>query len=196
MKTCCGSIRRMSTSVTRSSRDIWRSVKSFAASGATRDALENLETAASLLAPWLLLSPGSLRLQALKARIEIERGMALDRSGKSALATAAAEGAVALAEKLAAADTAYLYDLVCALALESRLDPAAAGPPKAALAALRKAVEAGFDNVYKLETDPHLVSLHSLDEFRELIERFKGVKQANPTENAGEPAMSKKPGPL
>ena len=127
--------------------------QTLAASGATGDALENFETAASLLASGPQL-PGNLRLQAKKARIEIERGMALDRSGKSALARAAAEGAVALARKLAAADTAYLYDLVCALALESRLDPAASGPPRAALAALRKAVDAGFDNVYKLETDP------------------------------------------
>ena len=57
---------------------------------------------------------------------------------------------------------AYFYDLACALALESRLDPTAADIARAALAALRKAVEAGFDNRYELEptrTSPHSVRM-------------------------------------
>ena len=98
-----------------------------------------------------------------------------------------------LHEKLAAADTAYLYDLSCAMALKCRLDPTAAGPPKAALEALHKAVAAGFDNVGKLETDPRLVPLHSFDEFRGLVEDLKGVKRTNAGGNAGEPSWSKKP---
>ena len=65
----------------------------------------------------------------------------------------AAKRAVAIAEPLAVEDSSYAYDLACALALQSRLDPAAPGPPAAAVAALRKAVETGFDNAYKLEAD-------------------------------------------
>ena len=148
----------------------------FAESGATDDALQNVETAASLLTPGLSLFPGNLRLQALESRIELERGTGLARDGKAALAAKAAERAIVAAEKLAAADPSYLYDLACALALKVRLDPAAPGPPAAAIAALRNAVEAGFDNVYKLESDPHLVPLHSFNEFRELVTRLKRVR--------------------
>ena len=78
--------------------------------------------------------------------------------------------------------------------LESRLDPTVASPPRAALTALRNAVEAGFDNVYKLENDNRLLSLRSLDEFRELIKHLRDPKQANPGENAGERATSRKAG--
>ncbi len=162
----------------------------LAASGATEDVLKNLDTAASLLAPGLLFAPRNLRLQALKARVETERGTALARSGKAAPAAAAAKQAIAVAHRLVAADTAYLYELVCALALESRLDPAAPGPPKTALAALRQAVDAGFDNAYKIENDEHLAPLRAHNAFRELVKGLAGVIQPNPTQNGRKPASS------
>ncbi len=165
--------------------------QSFAESGATEDGLKMLETAASLLTPALQTFSDNLRLRALSSRIDTERGTALARAGKTTQALDAARRAVAIAEKLAVADTSYLYDLVCALALESRLDPAAPRPRSSALAALRKALEAGFDNVHKLETDPQLVPFHSLDEFRELTEHLKRANPANPNENGREPAGSR-----
>jgi tetratricopeptide (TPR) repeat protein len=168
----------------------------FTDSGATGDGIKSFETAASILVPGLELSPRNLHLQALKIRLEVERGNLLDKSGKSAQALSAAQEAVALAETLAARDTSYLYDLACALALKSRLDPAAAGLPRAALTALREAVEAGFDNLYKLETDQHLLQIRSFDEFRKLIERVKDVKQANPPGNAARLDSSRKPAQL
>ncbi len=168
----------------------------LAASGLTGDALKKLEIAASLLAPGLQQAPRNLRLQAQKTRLEVERAALLDQGGNSAQARSAAEHAVSLAEKLAAADPAYQYDLACASALQSRLDPPAPGHPNTALAALRKAIEAGFDNIYKLESDPYLTALHSLEEFRRLVKRLNDTKQPNLPENEDRPAAPTHPSKL
>ncbi len=97
------------------------------------------------------------------------RGSALSGAGKAGDAAAAAERAVAILEKLAAQDPSYSYDLACALALQARLDPTVPGPPSAAVAALKKAVETGFDNVYKLNHDEHLEPIRSRDDFQDVI---------------------------
>ncbi len=150
-----------------------------ARSGSTPDVLKELLNADRTLDAALRAAPDQPRLRSLKATIEIMRGSTLVSAGDASAAAAAARLAVAIAAKLAAEDPSYSYDLACALALQARLDPAAPGPPSAAVAALRKAVEAGFDNVYKLETAEHLAPFRSRDDFRELI-RLARQKLAAP----------------
>ena len=140
-----------------------------ASGGSTPEVLEALHHADRTLDVLLRTTPEEPRLRSLKARIEMMRGSALAGAGKVEEAATAADRAVAILEKLAAEDRSYAYDLACALALQARLDPAAPGPPSAAVAALRKAVEAGFDNVYKLNHDEHLEPIRSREDFRRLV---------------------------
>jgi len=140
-----------------------------ARSGSTSGVLEALLSAESTLDAVLRATPEQPRLRSLKATIEMMRGSALAGAGKAGEAAAVAERAVAIEEKLAVEDPSYSYDLACALALQARLDPTAPGPPSAAVAALRKAVEAGFDNVYKLNHDEHLEPIRSRDDFQDVI---------------------------
>jgi hypothetical protein len=97
------------------------------------------------------------------------RASALAGAGNAGAAAAAVERAVAILENLASEDPSYSYNLACALALQARLDPAALSPPMAAVAALKKAVEAGFDNVHKLNHDLYLEPIRSRDDFQGLI---------------------------
>ncbi len=133
------------------------------------EVLEALKSADSTLDVALRATPEQPRLRSLKATIEMMRGSALGGAGKAGEAAAAAQRAVAIEEKLAALDPSYSYDLACALALQARLDPSVPGPPSAAVAALKKAVEAGFDNVYKLNHDLHLEPIRSLNGFHDVI---------------------------
>ena len=153
--------------------DAVASALALAQLGAENDApalaLEKLRRVADLIAPGLEITPGHRRLRCLKSRLETLRGTELHRAGKTAESTAAANTARAVAEQLAAEDPSYLYELVCALALRARLSPGDPGPPAAALAALRKAVEFGFDNVYKLKNDQHLAPIRHTEEFQTLL---------------------------
>ena len=144
-----------------------------ARSGSTPEILEILHSADSTLDVVLRVTPEQPRLRSLKATIELMRGSALAGAGKGREAAVAAERAIAIEEKLAAEDPSYSYDLACALALQARLNPSSPGPPSAAVAALRKAVEAGFDNAYKLGTDEHLAPIRARDDFRELVRLAK-----------------------
>jgi eukaryotic-like serine/threonine-protein kinase len=132
-------------------------------------ALEKLNRAAALITPGLDITPGHPRLRSRKSRLEIMRGTQLHRAGKTDEARKAANTAVAIAEKLAAEDPSYLFELVCALALKAQLSPGDPGRPAAALAALRKAVEFGFDNIYKLNNDQHLAPLRRREDFQTLL---------------------------
>jgi tetratricopeptide (TPR) repeat protein len=133
------------------------------------EALEFLGKASSALEPAGQTAPGLLVLQSHATRLEALRGEALRRIGKHAEAAAAAKRAVEVAEPLAREDPAYLYDLTCACALQARLDPAASGPPAAAVGALRAAINEGFDNVHKLEHDDRLAPLRLRNDFQALI---------------------------
>jgi hypothetical protein len=112
-------------------------------------------------------------LRSLRARIETARGFALAGAGQVAQAATAANRAIDVAEPLAREDPSYKYDLACARALQARLDPNASGPPADAIAALRAAIEGGFDNAYKLETDERLAPLRPREDFRALIRLVK-----------------------
>ena len=76
---------------------------------------------------------------------------------------------MAVALKLAGEDPSYFYDLACALSLKARLSPKEPGPAADAVTALRKAVEFGFDNVYKLKNDEHLAAVRGRGDFQALV---------------------------
>ena len=78
------------------------------------------------------------------------------RAGKAAEAKTAAERAVAIAEKLAAKTRPTTTTWPAPWPSRPGSTVAKPGPAAAAVAALRKAVEYGFDNVYKLKNDEHL----------------------------------------
>jgi len=130
-------------------------------------------------------NPEQPRWRSLQARIETARGFTLAATGKPIEAKAAADRAVAVAEKLAREDSSYNYDLACALALQARLDPAAPGPPAAAVAALRGAVAYGFDNVYKLNHDEHLAPVRGRQDFQDVIHLVK-KSSVTPGDSGGE----------
>jgi hypothetical protein len=137
------------------------------------NALATLKTASAVLDPARQRSPRLLLFRALAVRLETLRGEVLRRLNKNEEAVAAAKQAISIAEPLADYDPAYLYDLACAQALQTRLDPSAPGPPEAAVEALETAVKGGFDNAYKLETDDRLAPLRCRQDFRALIGLLK-----------------------
>ena len=138
-----------------------------------------LDQAEAALAPALLANPDRPQWRSFEARIETARGMTLATAGKAGEARAAAERAVAIAAKLAREDSSYNYRLACALALQARLDPSSAGPPAAAVAALRGAVAYGFDNVYKLKNDENLTPIRRREDFQALVHDLE-KKSASP----------------
>jgi tetratricopeptide (TPR) repeat protein len=70
-----------------------------------------------------------------------------------------------LAGELARQEPCYLFDLACHLALASNL-PGNAGR---AVQALRHSIASGFDNAYKLRTDPALAPLRQRPAFKQLV---------------------------
>jgi hypothetical protein len=162
----------------------------FTGAGAYAKALEALDKAEAVLGPGLRSSPENLRLRALKARTETARGFTLVLAGQAAGAANPAREAVAIAEEIARVDPSYDCDLARALALQAGLAPSEFDPPTAALRALRRAVDAGFDNPHKLETDAILAPLRSRPEFQALIRRLKN----DPVTPTG-PADAREPGP-
>jgi hypothetical protein len=86
----------------------------------------------------------------------------------------AARQAVQLIEELTAKDTSYCYDQACHLALFSSLldgkDKQSEESAIAAVDALNKAVAVGYDNTYKLKTDPRLAPLRGRLEFQKVLQ--------------------------
>jgi tetratricopeptide (TPR) repeat protein len=78
----------------------------------------------------------------------------------------------------------YLYDLACHLALASTLADNAGltDPAGQAAQALRDLVASGFDNAYKLRTDPALDPLRQRPDFEKLVRELEArVKGKEPT---------------
>jgi serine/threonine-protein kinase len=140
-----------------------------ARSGPVMNTLEELDRAEQALAASSLPGPDQPLIRCLKARIETARGFSLVGAGRATEAADAAARAVALAEDLAQDDPSYNIDLARALALRTRVAPADPGPPSAAVSALRRAVEAGFDNAYRLRHDDRLAPVRARSDFQELI---------------------------
>ena len=95
-------------------------------------------------------------------------GRVQSRSGQVVEARDAAGRGVAIAEELARLDSAYTYDLACMLSLRGRVSSSEADAATA-VAALRRAIEAGFDNEHLLRTDPRLDALRRRPDFRAAI---------------------------
>jgi serine/threonine-protein kinase len=132
--------------------------------GQVDEAASSLDRARPVLEELTKAEPENLRwLQGL-ARAWETHARVQTRSGHKAEAEAAAARAVAIAEDLARKDTAYLYDLACILSLASSLASSESNA-RAAITALRRAKEAGFDNEYLLRTDPRLTGLRSRPDF-------------------------------
>lgn len=72
--------------------------------------------------------------------------------------------------KLLKDDDIVHYNLACSLALVGR--------EKQALAALKKAIRLGYDDLRHLKRDPDLKSLHSHPEFIKLLKRTRKKKTA------------------
>jgi tetratricopeptide (TPR) repeat protein len=93
-------------------------------------------------------------------------------------AAAANRRATALYEGIPDLANLGVFELACCHAMEAQLAgkdgsgiPAAAGPAEAdkAMGVLRKAVAAGYRNLYDLRTDPGLDSLRQQDDFKKLL---------------------------
>jgi tetratricopeptide (TPR) repeat protein len=91
-----------------------------------------------------------------------------------------------VAELLGRLEPCYLYDLACRLALASTLpgENGRPGPADQAVRLLRCSVAVGFDNPYKLRTDPALEPLRKRDDFQKLVRdveaRLQGGEGAPP----------------
>jgi tetratricopeptide (TPR) repeat protein len=136
----------------------------LARDGQIDEARSSLETAQPLLQKLAEAEPEDLRRRQGLARAWETLGRVQARSGQLAEARDAAEQAVRIAVDLARRDPAYGYDLACTLSLRGRVASSQADAA-AAIAALRRAIQAGFDNDHLLRTDPRLNELRSRPDF-------------------------------
>jgi serine/threonine-protein kinase len=143
------------------------------------------------------VEPHNLELRRQWALLLARRSAALAGVGRGTEAASAARQAIAMTEGLLRGDDqlrcppasplsawsflaeeiclqeqepCYLYDLACHLALASTLPDNAglADPARRAVHALRDYIAAGFDNAYRLRTDPALAPLRNRQDFRRL----------------------------
>ncbi len=114
------------------------------------------------------------------AELLARKGEALARTGKAAGAGKAIRQAIEITEDLSKQEKCYLYDLARHLTLASTL-PGGAGvtkPADRAVKALSEYMGSGFDNPYKLHTDPRLESLRKREDFQKLVRELEiKVKQ-------------------
>jgi tetratricopeptide (TPR) repeat protein len=132
--------------------------------GQVAEARSSLDRALPVLNDLAKAEPENLRWRQGLARAWETLGRVQARFGRSAEARDAANQAVTIAEELARLDPAYAYDLACMLGLRSRVSASEADAAKA-IAAVRRAIRAGFDNDYLLRTDPRLEGLRSRPDF-------------------------------
>ncbi|MGO8747881.1 MAG: protein kinase domain-containing protein [Thermoguttaceae bacterium] len=105
------------------------------------------------------------------AELLARKGEALARTGKPAEAGKAVRQAVEITEDISKQEPCYLYDLARHLTLASTL-PGSAGvnnPADRAKKALGEYIASGFDNPYKLRTDPRLEPLRKREDFQKLV---------------------------
>jgi hypothetical protein len=149
--------------------------------GSPKEALTPLTSALDILAELIVKEPEQYlfaiaQAEALGIQARVQR--LLNDSG----ALESANKAVQFVEPLARKEPAYLYDLGCSRAsFSSLLDPKdkqAEVNAAAAVDALKKAVDAGYDNVYKLNTDPRLASVRSRSEFQQVLQQTEANAKA------------------
>jgi tetratricopeptide (TPR) repeat protein len=134
------------------------------AAGRASEAGPHLESALRALEDLTRAEPENLRWRQGLARAWEATGRMQASSGQSDESRGSARKAVAIARELARAEPVYTYDLACSLGLLGRLSPSRADEDEA-VATLRRAMEAGFDDVHRLRTDPRLDHLPSRPDF-------------------------------
>ena len=128
------------------------------------EARASLDRAFPMLKDTAKAEPENLRFRHGLARAWETLGRVQARAGRKTEARDAATKAVDLGDELSRIDAAYSYDLACSLSLRGAVS-ASQADATAAIAALRRAIEAGFDNAHLLRTDPRLKSLRSRPDF-------------------------------
>jgi tetratricopeptide (TPR) repeat protein len=132
--------------------------------GQLDEAQSTIDHALSMLKNLTGAEPENLRWKQALARAWETLGRVQAQTGRRDEARDAAKQAVTIAEELARIDSAYLYDLACMLSLRGKVCSSEADAA-AAMAALRRAIQAGFDNDHLLRTDPRLDGLRSRPDF-------------------------------
>jgi serine/threonine-protein kinase len=135
--------------------------------GHLNEARASLEEALPALEALAGAEPENLRWRQSLARCWEALGRVQARTGHGAESRASAEKAVAIARELAQADSTYAYDLACMLCLRGTVS-SSKSDEETAIATLRRAIEAGFDNGHLLRTDPRLDGLRSRPDFATL----------------------------
>jgi tetratricopeptide (TPR) repeat protein len=117
--------------------------------GQVAEARSSLDGALPVLEKLAQAEPENLRWRQGLARAWETLGRVRARVGQMAQARDAAGQAATIAEELARLEPAYKYDLACMLGLRGRVSSSEADAVKG-IAALRRAIQAGFDNDYLL----------------------------------------------
>ena len=104
------------------------------------------------------------------AELLARKGEALARTGKDPDAAQAVHRAIEICEDIAKQEPCYLYDLAHHLTLASTLPGEDAQTlSDRAVKALADFIASGFDNPYKLRTDPRLEPLRNREDFQKLV---------------------------
>ena len=109
------------------------------------------------------------------AELLARKGEALAKTGKGADAGKFLLQAIEITEDLCKQEKCYLYDLARHLILASTLPGSAgvANPADRAVKALDDYIASGFDNPYKLRTDPRLEPLRKREDFQKLVNELE-----------------------
>ena len=109
------------------------------------------------------------------AELLARKGEALARTGKGADAGKTVRQAIEITADLSKQEPCYLYDMARHLTLASTL-PGSAGVSNAADRAIKTLgdyIAFGFDNPYKLRTDPRLEPLRKREDFQKLVRELE-----------------------
>ncbi|MGO8747055.1 MAG: protein kinase domain-containing protein [Thermoguttaceae bacterium] len=109
------------------------------------------------------------------AELLARKGEALARTGKGADAGKTVRQAIEMTEDISKQEPCYLYDLASHLTLASNLPGSAdvTNPADRAVKALGEYIASGFDNPYKLRTDPRLEPLRKREDFQKLVRELE-----------------------
>ena len=152
-----------------------------AQAGGPIEAQSTLEKSIKILEEISRSEPENFEFQRFLATAFAVQSRLQSQNADNVSALRSAKKAVNLIEgKLISGESAYLYDLTCHHALCSSLANLATGAPPgeverhaaAAVEALEQAVAAGYEDVYKLETDNALASLRTRADYRKLYQEL------------------------
>jgi serine/threonine-protein kinase len=136
----------------------------LAEAGQAGDAGSRLDAALAALENLTRAEPKNLRWQQAIARCWEVLARLHSAVGRTADSRDAAVKVLAIARELARTDSAYSYDLACALSLHGTLLSSRRDEDEA-VAILRQSIRDGFDDDQRLRTDPRLKSLRNRPDF-------------------------------